>query len=81
MHDVADIRNPAQGRRLIVALDDILLVRVLDQPASGPAPEVTVTFESGVEVALHGDEAGQFLAAYERRLQHHDRDHDHEHHR
>lgn len=72
MHDVADIRNPGQGRRLIVKLDDILLVRVLDQPASGPAPEVTVTFESGVEVALHGDEARQFLTAYERHLQHHE---------
>jgi hypothetical protein len=65
--DFADLRDEAAKTRVILALDDIVLVRVAEAITHAEPPEVVITFlTTPVEHVFHGKIAREFLSAYER---------------
>jgi hypothetical protein len=52
--------------RVMLALDDIVLVRVAEEITHAQPPEVVITFLTSQEAhVLHGKIAREFLSAYE----------------
>ena len=64
--DFADLQDVAAKTRVIIALDDIVLVRVAEEITHAESPEVVITFLTSQEAhVFHGKIARDFLSTYE----------------